>query len=225
MKLFGIRIPGTHENEKAAPTPAPPPPFSGERPLGPKPTPIQPPPPKLTIELVPQTCWISNVRSHVTAAQWNTIRRATCKRSDLRCEVCGGRGTQHPVECHEVFEFDDRTRVQTLVQLVALCPACHRVKHFGLAQGQGHGAQAFAHLCRVNGWRAEQAERYVEEQFALWKARSRHPWTVDLGLLESEFGITVQEEGAQAGTERAETFRRQKFDEYHKGSPRGCDPN
>ena len=32
---------------------------------------------RLTVELVPSTCWWSNVRSHVAPAVWERLRRAT----------------------------------------------------------------------------------------------------------------------------------------------------
>ena len=49
-----------------------------------------PVPPRLTVELVPQTCWFSNVRSEVTSADWNRIRRYVYERAGHSCEICGG---------------------------------------------------------------------------------------------------------------------------------------
>lgn len=53
--------------------------------------------PRLTIELVPQTCWFSNVRDQVSGEDWDRIRRQIYKRSGQCCEVCGGRGSRHPI--------------------------------------------------------------------------------------------------------------------------------
>ena len=58
---------------------------------------------RLTIELVPQTCWFSNVRSEVSAADWDRLRKLTSNAAGGRCEVCGGRGPRWPVECHEIW--------------------------------------------------------------------------------------------------------------------------
>lgn len=33
------------------------------------------PPPKLTIELVPRSCWFDNVRNAVTVNQWDSLRK------------------------------------------------------------------------------------------------------------------------------------------------------
>jgi hypothetical protein len=98
--------------------------------------------PRLTIELVPRTCWFSNVRDQVPRGDWDRIRREVYERAGKRCEVCSGRGSRHPVECHEVWEYDETAHVQRLVRMIALCPACHEVKHIGLAGLKGRGEQA-----------------------------------------------------------------------------------
>ncbi len=113
---------------KRAPAPAVPP-----RP------PVVVPPARLTIELVPKTSWCHNVRALTDELGWDRIRRQVYRQAGYRCEICGGRGPEHPVECHEVWRYDDRTRVQLLVRMIALCPACHQVKHLGLANVQGRG--------------------------------------------------------------------------------------
>jgi hypothetical protein len=139
--------------------------------------------PRLTVELVPRTCWWGNVRGLADKATWDRIRRLVYRRAGARCEVCGGRGGRHPVECHEVWRYDDASRTQTLVRMVALCPACHEVKHMGLAGLRGRGAQARAHLATVNGWSAQAAAAHVAEAFATWERRSAVPWKLDLSGL------------------------------------------
>jgi len=142
----------------------------------------------LTVELVPRSAWFKNVRSHVSKEEWERLKRATFGRAGHRCEVCGGRGARWPVECHEVFAYDDEQRVQRLVRLVALCPACHEVKHIGLAGVRGRRREAVAHLARVNGWSHADAELYLEVCFETWHRRSCHEWRLDLSYLE-QFGV------------------------------------
>jgi hypothetical protein len=137
-------------------------------------------PARLTVELVPKTSWYNNVRALVDELGWDRIRRQVYRQAEYRCEICGGRGPEHPVECHEVWRYDDRTRVQMLVRMIALCPACHQVKHLGFANVKGKGAQARAHLARVNGWTLAQADAYISEAFQVWAQRSQGPWTLDL---------------------------------------------
>ena len=138
----------------------------------------------LTVELIPRTSWFTNVRSHVSAAEWERLKRIVSERAGRRCEICGGRGPRWPVECHEVFSYDDGRRVQRLERLVALCPACHEVKHIGLAGVRGRRAEAVRHLARVNGWSASDAELYLEACFETWHRRSCHEWTLDLTHLK-----------------------------------------
>jgi hypothetical protein len=145
---------------------------------------------RLTVELVPSTCWFSNLRSELSKEEWDRLRRATYERAGQRCEVCGQKGSAHPVECHEVWEYDDKEHVQRLAGLVALCPACHESKHMGYASSTGRSGQARAHLARVNGWSMDSVELYLEAEFEQWSIRSQHEWTLDLSWLE-QFGIEI----------------------------------
>lgn len=145
---------------------------------------------RLEVELVPRTAFWSNVRSNVTRAQWEKCKQFVKERSGSRCEICGGRGSRYPVDCHEVWDYDDDTGVQTLVGLLALCPACHEVKHLGRTIGVGNGDRAIAHLRRVNGWSEEHAERYCMVAFEIWRIRSQMTWALDISYL-STLGIEV----------------------------------
>ncbi|MDV2997699.1 MAG: hypothetical protein N4J56_007404 [Chroococcidiopsis sp. SAG 2025] len=139
--------------------------------------------PKLTVELVPRTCWYSNVRSHISKDNWKKIGRQIFQRAGYRCEVCGGRGNKHPVECHEIWHYDDKNCTQTLVGLTALCPACHECKHMGFANTQGRGEIALTHLAEVNGWSLDWARSYTDRCFEVWAERSQFEWKIDLDYL------------------------------------------
>lgn len=92
------------------------------------------------------------------------------------------------MECHEVWTYDDEAHIQHLTRLIALCPACHLVKHLGSAIMRGQGQAGFAHLARVNGWNFEEAKQHFREALNVWKARSEHDWTLDLEGLRN-YGI------------------------------------
>jgi hypothetical protein len=140
---------------------------------------------RLSIELVPSTAWWSNVRSNVSRADWEKCKRFVRARSGDRCEVCGGRGRRWPVECHEIWHYDDENEIQTLVGLIALCPSCHEVKHIGRAMAMGNLERAIDHLCRVNGWQPEHAGTYIEVQLEIHALRSTHQWKLDISFLET----------------------------------------
>lgn len=135
---------------------------------------------RLSIELVPRGAWFQNLRFMLQAKRWDTLRKDTYRRVGYRCEICGGKGPKHPVECHEKWEYDDRRHIAKLVGLYGLCPACHECKHIGLAVVKGRLLQAQAHLATVNGVSEREAASMVREAFRLWKDRSAHEWTIDI---------------------------------------------
>lgn len=150
-------------------------------------------PPRLTIELVPRSCWFDNVRSAVSSSDWAKLRKNTAKNAGWRCQICGGKGPQWPVECHEIWHYDDSNQQQTLVGLTSLCPSCHEVKHMGFSELRGKKEEAIAHLALVNGWSLNGAFDYVDEAFALWRKRSEHAWQLDISWLATQ-GISLKTE-------------------------------
>jgi hypothetical protein len=142
-------------------------------------------PPKLAIELVPVSSWGLNLSKQLPKAQWDELRRAAYAKANFRCEICSGTGTRHPVECHEVWQFDLATKMQRLVRLIALCPDCHSVKHYGRlgALPLEYRAKAFAHLRRVNGWTNTQGDEHIKLSRTEWLARCKIHWKVDTSLI------------------------------------------
>jgi hypothetical protein len=67
----------------------------------------------LTVQLVPSTCWFSNVRSAVYREESDLIRDQVYRQARARCGVCGGHGATHPVACHEIWHHDDERLMQT----------------------------------------------------------------------------------------------------------------
>ena len=143
---------------------------------------------KLTIELVPSSSWGNNIRAIMTAKQWRALSGMVCDHAYNVCEICGDVGPKHPVECHEIWEYNDRKQTQRLTGMIALCPDCHMVKHIGLARIKGKYDEALKHFMKVNKLKKRQAEEYVEEAFNLWRERSKNQWTLDLSLLK-RYGI------------------------------------
>lgn len=135
---------------------------------------------KLTVELVPATSWGDNLRSHFKTREWDLLRKACYEQAGHKCEICGGKGRRHTLECHEIWHYDDDQCVQTLKGLIALCPSCHEVKHIGRAMAVGLGDRALAHLVKVNGITQAEAVAHVGDAFALWKTRTQKAWTLDI---------------------------------------------
>lgn len=154
---------------------------------------------RLTLELVPTSCWYSNVRSNVTAETWNRLQEHCFHAAAYRCEICGGVGPAHPVECHEIWDYDDAQHIQHLAGLVSLCPACHQVKHMGRALQTGAGIAALQHLARVNALPVAEAVAIVQRALVCCQERSRHAWTLDVRILLTRYGVRLDDRGREVG--------------------------
>jgi hypothetical protein len=139
----------------------------------------------LRVELVPKTSWYTDLCQLLEEKTWERISAEVAERAGDACEICGGSGPPHrPVECHGLWRYDDRVRVQALERVVALCPGCHTVQHMGFANLHGGGTQARAHLARVNGWSLARTDAHIAEAFRLWARRSSQGrWLMDLNAL------------------------------------------
>lgn len=145
---------------------------------------------RLTIELVPRSSWMNNVRAVLTAKQWDSLRRIVADKAWNVCEICGGVGPKHPVECHEIWKYNEKTGIQKLEGMIALCPDCHSVKHFGFARISGKEEQTLKHFMKVNGLKKKEAEKAILAAFELWAKRSTLEWKLDLSVLK-EYGIDI----------------------------------
>jgi len=143
---------------------------------------------KLTIELVPKTAWYTNVRSNVTIEKWDKIRKKSYKNANYKCEICGdtglNQGKNHPVECHEIWNYNDITKTQKLTGLISLCPNCHKCKHPGLAQIKGEIKIVIMHLMKVNNYKKEDAITDLTKAFDVWKERSKYEWNLDINYID-----------------------------------------
>lgn len=136
--------------------------------------------PRLAVELVPKSMWGINLRALLRRTDWDKVRRATYAKAGDRCEICGGSGRRRPVECHEVWYFDDSRSIQRLIGLRALCPTCHLATHYGRAIVAGFVLEAQLQLEAVNGRSGSQMRRYIALEFVLWEFRNRREWDLDL---------------------------------------------
>lgn len=140
--------------------------------------------PKLTIELIPRNSWGDNLRSMFSPKVWKALQAKTFADAGHKCEICGGVGKKHPVECHEVWSYhqgqDDHTGVQVLERLIALCPMCHRVKHIGQSSIIGLFYPCLSHLKKVNNWAECEARHYIASCFKLWEDRNQYQWQVNI---------------------------------------------
>lgn len=133
---------------------------------------------KLKIELVPETSWYKNLRKYMKEKDWDRIRKQTYANYGHRCGICGAEGR---LNCHEIWEYDDKKHIQKLVGFIALCDMCHHVKHIGLAAELGLYDRVVEHFMKVNNCDAKTFKEHEKEAFEQWKERSKHEWQIDLG--------------------------------------------
>lgn len=136
---------------------------------------------KILIELVPKTCFYSNVRSSVSSADWDIIRKDAYKRYNWSCSVCHCKGR---MEAHEIWHYDDVNHIQKLHDVVAVCNGCHMLYHLGFASVKGKLPQAMTRLAKLNGWTRELTSEFVDIVFEIHSQRSRHKWAADLSWLD-----------------------------------------
>lgn len=148
---------------------------------------------KLSIELVPSTCWWSNVRSNLTKTQWDKLRKSVYEKENHKCEICGGIGTKHPVECHEVWSYNHENKIQTLKCFISICPLCHQVKHIGLTAnlGQEYAERAYERFKVINRLSETDAEILYNYTWQEWKNRSKYEWEMDISLLNN-YGLEIE---------------------------------
>ena len=138
---------------------------------------------KFNIELVPKSNWYKNVRSEVTKEEWNILRKNCYRKANYTCEICGGKGTEWPVECHEIWEYNDRKHIQKLIGLISLCPDCHKLKHIGRTQIMGEYDLAINHFMKVNNITRKEAENEIKKAVVIWNKRNKYSWILDLDFI------------------------------------------
>lgn len=148
--------------------------------------------PTLSVDLIPSTCWFTNIRSCVSKEDWKRIAMGVRRRAGKQCELCGGKDAPTEgvfLEPHERFDYVGG--VQVLRRLVCACSRCHKAIHFGHAQATGQEAAAWERLATVNQWDDAQIKQHVRHAFDVWAARSRQDWTLDIGIIQAA-GVVVR---------------------------------
>lgn len=137
---------------------------------------------KLNFELVPDSCWYSNLRSALPKEAWDIIRKKAYARAGGRCMICGAPAAR--LEAHEQWEYDDTNGVQRLKNIVAVCRPCHEVIHIGRTQLMGREREACAHYMKVNGCTYAEYVKALGEANAVHRERSRREWQADVSRLK-----------------------------------------
>ncbi|MGN0804579.1 MAG: HNH endonuclease [Candidatus Coproplasma sp.] len=137
---------------------------------------------KLNFELVPDSCWYSNLRSALPKEAWDSIRKKAYARANGKCMICGAPTTR--LEAHEQWEYDDERGVQRLKNIIAVCRPCHEVIHIGRTQLMGREREASEHYMKVNGTTYAEYRKALGEANTIHSVRSRREWQLDITSLK-----------------------------------------
>lgn len=137
---------------------------------------------KLKFELVPDSCWYSNLRSLLPPGGWDIIRKKAYARAGGRCMIC--LSPEKRLEAHEVWSYDEENAVQKLEGVIAVCRRCHAVIHIGRTQLTGGEREAEAHFMKVNGCTYAEYRKALGEANEAHRRRNKIPeWKLDLSVL------------------------------------------
>ena len=136
---------------------------------------------KLEIEPIPQSSWGISLANKLGEKEWDKIRKDVYKKAKCTCIICGEGGEMN---CHEVWQFDYRKKIQRLVGFECLCKLCHDVKHFGRSLGvnpKTYVEKLVKHWCKVNNRTVQAFYNYQKEVFEENKRRAKIYWVVKAG--------------------------------------------
>lgn len=140
---------------------------------------------ELYVDMIPSSCWFTNVRYCVKKEDWDKIRKNVYMRVGFRCECCFIDCIKNkiPIEAHERWDYDYLTLTQKLVRLIGLCKLCHQSTHLGFATINGNGETAIKHLQKVRNFTEEEVKEHIDMATAIWNERNQYEWKLNLDLI------------------------------------------
>jgi len=112
-----------------------------------------------------------------TGPRWDEIVAATRFAADERCEACEA---PTRLSVYPVWRFEDRSRRQRLLGLIALCEACALAAH----DIETEGAEIAARVAELNGWTPEVTRAVLSKARRDRERRASASWVLDLDWLE-----------------------------------------
>jgi hypothetical protein len=138
---------------------------------------------KLNFELVPDSCWYSNLRSLLPPGGWDVVRKKAYARAGGKCMVCGAPTTR--LEAHEQWTYDEKNKVQKLANIIAVCRPCHEVIHIGRTQLMGREREASEHFMKVNNCTYAEYRKALGEATEVHRRRNQvDEWQLDISKLK-----------------------------------------
>jgi len=149
----------------------------------------------------PKSTHFKNVRSEFTQEEWDKVRRKSYKEAGYMCEVCGQNGIDqgygHPIECHEIWDFDIEDKTQTLIGLISLCPRCHKIIHWTLTgmmvQEDQISHEEFRNIKRhfldVNELKSSTVDDAIYKNLNFHKRKHKIDWIINIDYAFEYIGL------------------------------------
>ena len=118
---------------------------------------------KLPIESIPESTQGLSLANTLEKEEWDRIRRLCYSDANHKCKICGAEDTT--LHCHEVWGFNDSSKIQKLKALVCVCSVCHDCIHYFrsvLVHKPGYITRLRNNLMELNKWTPFQLEEYIK---------------------------------------------------------------
>ena len=164
---------------------------------------------KLEIDLVPSTAWYSNLRTKIPRKEWDKIRKQSYSDSNHVCAICS---VKSKLNCHEIWEYDDKKHIQTLKGFIALCDDCHMIKHIGFAgiqssKGLLDFSKLVEHFKKVNDTYGHSIGDEIIKAVANTLRQGKRESDITGRIGGEEFAILLQETDLKTAGELIERLR------------------
>ena len=136
---------------------------------------------KLKIDLLPKGAWDNDLSKTLSKKDWDILRNKCYEKANHRCQICGYETDD--LDAHEVWEFNIKTKTQTLKNIIAICSRCHGVIHMRNSQRLGFGENAKKHFMKINhASELDFATHLAEAQILFEERNSVYYWSMVVNL-------------------------------------------
>jgi len=154
---------------------------------------------KIRFEFIPASQNFINARSYLqyqsgSFKSWQVIRNKIEDKSNAVCCICSStsqifdENETTKTQCHEVWQYDDKKKIQKLIELQALCVRCHNIKHinrFYKNEDKSAREALLNQYAKLNNIDIEKAQADFEEEKEKNKKREDILYSLDLYYLNS----------------------------------------
>jgi hypothetical protein len=154
---------------------------------------------KLEIDLIPSNSWFKSLYRYFNdngrSNEWKQIKVNLFQKEGEWCWICGS--IKKPLEAHESWQYDKKTKIRKLTEIHHLCGMCHKIKHYGLWTRTDYGEEQLKklglskkdlinHFCNVNKCTQKEFEKHKTEAFDIYNKRNMIDWKLDLSLINKK---------------------------------------